>query len=617
MNTVDPVLAKVFLTKFKNQDHLKNWVSLFFKLDFPDTWVEPDSNSSPISWMWEVYQTYMNNTGNINPSVITVSSRESYKTLTEAVLAVILMVHFGATICHMAAIVSQATAAQKYIANFTRMIKPYLEFHQRELKSENSKEISIRNPDGSLTWMKIVVCSLTGANSSHSNILCIDEVDTIRSKEGIRAYGEASFIPGVFNGQFPITIKTSTMKFPGGLFSKEMEKATKNDWPVYRWNIIDITEFCPPERNLPHQPKETVFVGKNLPLKTLKVDEYSVLTDKEKEKYDQIEANAGCAKCPLLPVCRMRLANRSPKDKGGLWKPIDFTISQFQKTDPDLAEAQLLCWKPSSSGMVYPRFLNKDGEGNTYSLADAWFAFTGTAAPPGLTLPQLSDLMLKKGVNFYCGVDWGFRHAFSIIVSALLPSGEWWIMDTYSVSGLEFEQMMDLAKKVRDMYKPKKWFCDTAQPMFIQAFKKNKMPCGEFKKDVMGGISAVRGQIIDAQGRRRLKVIRHDRNDWLLKMFAEHCFLLDSNGNLTQEPDDSEVADSADALRYLGQNLFKPKKKTEIPSQNYGVNFTAEQPKVQYEDWLTQKARSLATEDVSDRRGNNGSIFFDFGDDEE
>lgn len=613
---VDPVLAKVFLSKFKTKAHLRNWISLFLHLDFPDSYVDPDSNSSPIDWMFETYMDYSKNEGNKSPEIIVISSRESYKTISEAVFGVIMMVHFNATLAHMAAIVPQATAAQKYINSFMQKISPYLEFHGFLMNSSNSKEISIKNKNGEVSFMKIIVCTITGANSSHTNLFTIDEIDTIRSQEGIRAYKEAQMIPGVFNGQFPITIKTSTMKFPGGLFSKEMEKAAKKGYKVRRWNIIDITEYCPPERNLPNEPRQKVFVGKNLPLSTLKPDEYASLTDKEKEKYDEIDAKAGCVKCKLLPVCRMRLSERSPRDRGGLWKPIDFTITQFEKTDADLAEAQLLCWKPSSSGMVYPRFLNKDVEGNTYTLAQAWFAFTGTEAPPGLTLPQLTDFMIKKGVNFYCGVDWGFRHAFSIIVSALPPSGEWWIVDTYSVPGLEFEQMMDLSKKVRDLYKPKKWYCDTAQPMFIQAFKKNKMPCGEFKKDVMGGISAVRGQIIDATGRRRMKVLRHERNDWLLKMFAEHCFLLDSNGNLTQEPDDSEVADSADALRYLAQNLFKPKKKAEIPLQNYGVNFTQEQPKQEYEDWLIQKARSLATEDNSDRRGNNGSIFFDFGDDE-
>jgi hypothetical protein len=619
-NIVDPLLAKVFLAKFETKDHIKNWISTFLELDFPDSWVDPDSNSSPIDWMYETYMSYKKNEGNINPEIIVISSRESYKTLSEAVFGVIMMIHFGATLAHMAAIVPQATAAQKYINSFMEKVAPYLEYHNRALNSQNAKEISIKNPDGTVSFMKIIVCTITGANSSHTNLFTIDEIDTIRSQEGIRAYKEAQMIPGVFNGQYPITIKTSTMKFPGGLFSKEMEKAAKNGYKVRRWNIIDITEKCPTERHRPDLPLQTLYLSQSLPLKTIIESEYISLTNKEQEKFDKFEAMGGCATCSLLPVCRGRLAERKDSDKGGLWKPIDFTISQFKKTDPDLAEAQLMCWKPSSAGMVYPRFLNKDIDGNTYTLAQAWEAFTGDKAPAGITLPFLIESLHKKDIKFYCGTDWGFRHAFAITVSAIMPNGEWWLVDTYSVSGLEFEQMMDLAKSIRDMYRPKKWFCDTAQPMFIKAFKNNKMPCGEFKKDIMGGISAVRGQIIDATGRRRLKVIRHDRNDWLLKVFAEHCFLLDSNGNLTQEPDDSEVADVADSLRYMAQNLFQPKKKGQVYNPLSNVNNTQIANNIterKYEDWLTQKARELATGPSGSEKGNSGSVFWDFGGNDE
>lgn len=617
---VDHILAKVFLSKFESKNHVKDWISTFLGLDFPDSWVDPDSNSSPIDWMYETYISYKNNEGNVSPEIIVISSRESYKTLSEAVFGVIMMIHFGATLAHMAAIVPQATAAQKYINAFMEKVAPYLEYHGRALNSQNAKEISIKNPDGSVSFMKIIVCTITGANSSHTNLFTIDEIDTIRSQEGIRAYKEAQMIPGVFNGQYPITIKTSTMKFPGGLFSKEMEKAAKNGYKVRRWNIIDITEKCEKERHRPDLPKQTLYLAQSLPLRTITEPEYISLTDKEKEKFNKFEAMGGCANCPILPVCKGKLAERKEGDKGGLWKPIDFTIAQFKKTDPDLAEAQLMCWKPSSSGMVYPRFLNKDVDGNVYTIAQAWEAFTGDQAPNGITLPYLIEHLQKKDIKFYCGVDWGFRHAFAITVSAVLPNGEWWIVDTYSVSGLEFEQMMDLAKTVRNMYRPKKWFCDTAQPMFIKAFKNNKMPCGEFKKDVLGGISAVRGQIIDASGRRRLKVIRHERNDWLLKMFAEHCFLLDSNGNLTQEPDDSEVADVGDALRYMAQNLFQPKKKGQNMYNPGFVNNTITETTVPvkvYEDWLTQKARELATQDGGESKGSTGGVFWDFGGNDE
>lgn len=620
---IDPALAKTFLVKFTSPKHLKEWIHNFLDFDFPDSWVDPDSNSSPIHWMFDTYKLYEANMGHTSPSTIIISSRESYKTLSQSVFAIIMMVQFGASIAHMAAIVPQATAAQTYIEMWIQRIQPYLAYHNIELDSKNAKEVSLKLANGKVAYMKIIVCSVSGANSSHTSIFTIDEIDTIRSKEQIRAYKEAQFIPGVFDGQHPLTVKTSTLKFPGGLFTKEMEKAQKSGWRVYRWNIIDITEKCKPDRHLPDEPKQLVYVNKKLPLKTISPAEYEVLIDKEREEYDQIEAMAGCAKCPLLPVCRGRLAARKETDTGGLWKPIEFTISEFAKTDADLAEAQLMCWKPSSAGMVYPRFLDKaDGTGNTLTPEQAWESFTGTPAPKRVHVPNLIDQMLKKGVRFYCGVDWGSTHAFAITVSALMANKEWWLVDAYSVSGLEFEQMMSLAMTVRDTYKPARWFADDSAPMFIKAFKKNGMPCAKFTKDVMGGIESVRGQILNGKGARKLKVIKYDRTDIILKVFAEHCFMLDSLGNLTNEPDDSDIADVADTLRYQGQNLFKPRGVVASPSfmQGLDAGVFKKVPTVEhaFQDWQTQKHRNQIGEKPIESSGRtfDKNVVWDFGGDD-
>lgn len=622
-NRVDETLAKTFLVRFTSPQHVKQWIHNFLDLEFPDSWVDPDSNSSPIHWIYNTYKMYEENKANESPDTIVISSRESYKTLSEAVFAIIMMSQFGASIAHMAAIVPQATAAQSYIEQFILKIKPYLDYHGIQLDAQNAKEISLKFDEGKPTerqaYMKIIVCTITGANSAHTNIFTVDEIDTIRSKEQIRAYKEARFIPGVFNGQHPVTIKTSTMKFPGGLFSKEMENAAKKGFRVYRWNIIDITEKCQPERHRPDLPKEQLYIAKNLPLRTITPDQYEGLIEKEREQYESIEAMGGCAKCPLLPVCKGRLAHRSEDDKGGLWKPIDFTISQFSTTDPDLAEAQLMCWKPSSQGMVYPRFLDKDdGTANTYTLKQAWETYTGEKFPNHAQFEDLIKLMLTRGIKFYAGVDWGTTHAFAISVSAKMPNGEWWLVDAYSIPGLEFQEMIDLAIEVRDMYRIVKWFADTSEPMFIKEFKKRRMPCADFTKDVRGGIEAVRGQIVNARDKRSLKVIKHDRTELFIKMFAEHCFKLDTLGNITKDPDDGEFADIADTVRYQGQNLFKAKGGVQSPSQDQPKQIPFGKDK-RYDTWMAQKVRNLQEVDkgVPQGKSGDGNVIWDFGSDDD
>lgn len=615
MDQLNETLAKAFLRKINSKEELANWVMSYLDFYFPDSHVDPASNSDPIDWMWEVYNMYKENRGHESPSVIVVSSRESYKTLTESVLAVLLMAHFQITIAHMAAIVPQATAASNYVKKFLARVMPYLAFHGWSMESQNDKEVTIKTPDGNIAGLKIIVCTVAGANSSHVSYMSYDEVDTVRSKEGIRAYQEAQFIPGVFNGQNPISVKTSTLKFPGGLFAKEKRKAEEKGWKIFQWNIIDITERCLPSRHKPELPKEVVYVSTKLPLSTINENSYHMLTDQERARYDKIEAMAGCAKCPLLPVCRGRLASRKPTDYGGLWKPLDFTIAQFDKVDPDLAEAQLMCWKPSSQGMVYPRFQDQpDGTGNVLSLNQAYENFTGNRPTRNIAFDELKQTLIRAGVSFYCGLDWGHSHAFAVSVFAIIPGMGPWLVDAYSVSGLEFDDMMALGARIRDMYKPKKWFADTAQPMFCKAFTKAKMPCAKFTKDVDGGIAAIRGQVMNAKGQRALKIVRHERTEVAISGFKEHCFKLDSIGNLTSDPDDGPVADIMDSIRYFGQNMYSVKGKAIVPTESAYPTHSPVNPSQPFGDtWLSQKIRNLA-ESTPHAKGSTGGVIWDMSD---
>jgi len=449
---------------------------------------------------------------------------------------------------------------------------------------------------------------------------CIDEVDVVRFPQ---AYEEAKLIPGMLRGRFPITFMTSTRKFAFGLMQKEIENARELDNPVLHWNIIDITEKCQPERYFPELEKQTRFISRNLPLENISPLEWSNKQDEMKNKYDEIEAYAGCADCKLLPVCRTRLADRPERDVGGLWKPIDFVINQFDKIEPDMAEAQLMCWKPSSTGLIYGRFDESEGE-NTLTLDQAYFEYTGVSRT-GVILDDIIDVFHKKGIKFYIGGDWGYTHAYAMIACAKLPSGETWIFETLAMPGLEYEDMIKYAIYFRDKYKPKRWFMDTAQPMFIKGFRKRRMPCKDFKKDVMGGIEAVRGQVVDARGKRRLKVIKTVENEFLIKGFSHHHFKLDAAGRITQEPDDEEYADVMDSLRYIGQNLFASNGNIKTSNSTASKNdmliarrkeLYEQNPMKVHSDVLVNRIRKLAVEGAADAKGKSdgGSILWDFSD---
>jgi intein/homing endonuclease len=71
--------ADLMFQKLSSAEELKNWVMLFLGLDMPIGSVDPDSNSSPIDAMWEIYNTIRLNKGAEIPGYIMLSARECYK----------------------------------------------------------------------------------------------------------------------------------------------------------------------------------------------------------------------------------------------------------------------------------------------------------------------------------------------------------------------------------------------------------------------------------------------------------------------------------------------------------------------------------------------------------
>lgn len=549
-------LAELMFKPLDSADELKDWIMMFFGLDMPNGHIDPDSNSSPIEAMWEIYSCIRWNKGEENPGYIMLSAREGYKTLSASILEALLIVHFKITIAHLAAIQAQSAKAIQYINFFFNKIEPLLEVSGWTKTSENKSKVSYRTKEGDDVYIRVIVATMAGANSEHTNMMFVDEIDVVANPQ---AYEEAKLIPGYAKGLHPVTVKLSTRKFAFGLMQKEIDLAPVSGDKILRWNLLDVTQRCPDSRHKPDQPKEDRYIAKSLPLKQLSAEEFSELQDVERDKYELVpQAHAGCATCKLLPVCKTRLAARPKEATGGLFKPVGAVINTFKKTDADRAEAQLMCWKPSTKGMVYPRFESTINSGNVITLERAWETLIGD--PPMKKKISEADLIWKMqqlGIQFYAGVDWGYTHDFVIVVFAMIPNGEVWIVDCYSMPGLEFSDILEIAKTYRDKYQMTKWWCDQAMPANIKSFNKNHMKSPAFTKDVMGGIEALRSKILDGNGRRLLKIWNTEACEKVKTAFQKHHFKLDTAGNPSLIPDDTPgIADSADAMRYVGQNMF-------------------------------------------------------------
>jgi hypothetical protein len=320
-NLSDPqkqAYAEIMFKRLSSPDELKDWIKAFLDLEYPNTITDKESTSNPVDAIWQVYDAFAKNDGAV-PGAIWLSARECLKTVSVAILEIILMLHFELEIAHAAAVESQSGICLKYIEGFFFKIEPLLLAHGWASASQNKRTFEFLTPSGRKPFIKVVICTPKGMNSLHANLLVVDELDLADRS----ALNEGKNIVGYSRGINPFTLFLSTRKYSFGLMAEMIDKADEMNYKLLRWNILDVTELCGPERHLPDEPKTTMYVAKSLPLKQINQSEYDFLTPPEQVKFDKLEnVHAGCEKCFLLPVCRTRLSKLPPNAKNGFYKPI-------------------------------------------------------------------------------------------------------------------------------------------------------------------------------------------------------------------------------------------------------------------------------------------------------
>jgi Hom_end-associated Hint/LAGLIDADG-like domain len=932
-----------FFSICKNEEELRAWFSVYFGLRFPMDTIDPDSTSNPVHAAYTIYAAVRDNTGDVNPGFIMLSSRDSYKTLVAAALETVILFHFRITIAHMAAIRDQSDKAISYVDSFVSKTQPYWSANGWKKLSDNKKKTEFLTDKGERPYLTVIICTMAGANGEHCSLVVADELDVVRDP---RAYDEAMVgIPSTYNNRHPIVVKLSTRKFAFGLMQKELDRAKDTGEKILRWNILDLAEKCPTEL---HGGKDEVFdryVANSLPLKTITVEEFQMLSDNKKHEWSPTKAYKGCLTCPLLPVCKTRLADkpdyahinktlyksistikgafkRAPSpdiaeaqllcfgeqtkilmgdgtlkniaeikigdqvvthtgniqkvsevfkrpfsgkayqvsnhsfkhfpdtvvtgehpyfingnrfetfefDKYGAVKttgdyaslpskyspssqmfirytqyvphevdvsegevrltnitgrhiPLDFPInydfgwivgyylaegflvkdrryknyslagisfcsdereieyhekvktfassiglttsgfkakvghgytldiynktlaelfyvlcgeiSDKKKLHPDLINAnpdflrgvlsgfdagdgtkrknsyrelttcseelasQLFfiasrfglcpritkmpmppkgkqpykvhhidpdyvskqqrtrykfeneynqyridkkveveydgfvynievpgdhsyiangvavhnCWKPSSKGLVYPRFVDNIAapypETNTVTISEAYYKLMGELPERPVTHQMLITEIVNLNLPVYSGLDWGYTKEFAFQVYCHMPWGDVWVLDTFGMPELELDDQVGYATQYQERYGVLRWWVDPAYPANKKTFNKKGLKSPDFTKDIMGGIEAFRGLIVDSLGNRRLKIlvanpeIEDDKlgngNQKLISALKVHHFKLDAQGNITKHPDDGEFSDTCDAARYYAQNMHGAK----------------------------------------------------------
>jgi hypothetical protein len=602
----DELKKKLVLRPLESPEELRAWMYLFLGILFPMGVVYPTSTHGPVDAMWRIYQLMRTGESEECPQVCMLSSRDSYKTLGAAALEVLCMLHFRLPVAHMAAIKTQSAKAIQYVNAFFRGLRPYLEHHSWKKTSDSKTYIEWITDRDETVYLNIITATIAGANSEHVPMLFIDEVDVVQDP---RALKEAKMIPSVYKGYFPLTVYLSTRKFAGGLMEKTLKETLEAHGEILRWNILDVTARIPIEEARVDEPKIPRYVSVQLPMENLSEEEFQEVIDENKPYYERVEAYAGIATHPLFPVMRNYLVDRPQDDHGYLYKPVSAVRNNFRQLPADMGEAQLLCNKPSSSGLVYPRF---DEDKNVISVAEAIEKITGEKSNIN-NFEYLKDLVVNLGVPIVGGGDWGFSDYTALGIFVILPGGVVLHMDTLAEQSLELDDIVKYATEFQREWNVDKWYVDQNYPAYIKTLKRKGLKVPKFKKVVEDGIAALQGRVVNAENVRKYYIIDTPNNKQVIDAFGEYRWKLDGKGEIVEgvpHHDKDGVSDIMDMIRYPHQNLFSKNSKVTfgVTGEKDSAIKTAVSNAENREAAVKQVNKAIMKDKISSLATNNGNI---------
>lgn len=475
----------------------------------------------------------------------------SHNTLSAAAIEVLLFVHFKFPMAHAAAIKFQAGACVSYVNGFFRKLTPYLEAHGWKKTSDNKTLIEWKTGEGEEISLTILTASVAGMNSRHVPFMALDELDLMDGN----AFKESRLVVSSYKGHAPLLLILSTRKYNFGLMEQQINLTPTIGGEVFRWNILDVTEHISKEEARADEPKITRYITSKLPMVNLSPKEYSILSDEEKNKYERFEAYAGIAEHKMLPIMKNMLVDRPEEDRGNLYKTVTAVHNNFKLTDIEIADAQLLCNKPSSAGLVYNRFVEPL---NTITIDDALFKLTDEKNE-NMSMEYFRDFLVNLGVVFIGGGDFGFTDFTSLVVLALIPNGEVWVVDGFCEQSLELSDIVKYTKELQDRWGVDKWFMEQAYPAYLKTMRKQGIKCPEFTKVVADGLTAIKSKIVDISNVRKFFVVRQPNTIRIIDAFTMYNWQLDSKGDIIEGKPfhgTDGTSDIMDSIRYPMQNLF-------------------------------------------------------------
>ena len=627
--TPDELKIRTLLFKpCDTRDELHDWVEYFLDLDLPGVIVDEDSNSTPLDMVWDCYTHQIHGCEDENISrILYYASREGGKSLAESTIEVMLLLHARNNIYHLAAIKEQSITVQRYIKKFLSqpLLRPFVEgdsktftgiffyvprdpslpyLSEEEWKTLPEQEKAQYNLVNNN--VEVLVATIQSCNSKHG-MLVLDEIDVMLGDEARAAYKQSVNIPSSSfskDGEvrLPLTVLTSTRKTSFGLVQDEINDAKRTGLVIKHWNTLDVTQACPAKRHRPDLPHLPIYRSDEN-LSALGEADYNNIPLKEQEKYVKDDGYHGCLhNCKLFAVCRGRLATKQT-GKSKFLKLISHVQNQCRNNSVDMFNAEHLCRKPGTTGLVYPRF---DEVKHVITPAEAYYKILGEAPAqgPNMTKRELVAFAKTRELPFSGGMDFGYTHLFAY-VHGFKDMSKFFVTHAFGIPELEPDQQLEAMEPF--LADNPAIYPDPENAQLIRVFKTNHFRMIKWKKikgSVVGGISCVQMKLTPTLGGEpELLFVREVGEDpgmdLLIKYLREHHWKLDAANKPTDMISDDNK-DLPDALRYCIMNVFPYKGKVvDTRAEMVAQLPVADDTGVQYhvKTWMSQKIAELTGEE--------------------
>jgi hypothetical protein len=607
----DEILRALVTKRLTTREDLSMWLLFFLGVDLADCTVSRFATSNPLDMVWSIYQFWADKTVEHPLSTFYIAGRASQKTLSCAVLQVLLPLHFGVGVVHFGGTKDQAGRAYEYFKKFVS--RPYIRGYLKDEPTQTKTLFNIAGIDeevehanasfnvaDSEVKIQILPISSMSVQGPHEPVVSLDELSSL-TPDKIRAYEDVSGVPisNPVDGHPWVKFGISSRKGKYTVIETEYDRRDKSGVIFKFWTVLENTKACPESirTNIPLEMYVNVY--ENV---AILQDAYDQLEPLKKSQYEKIQAYKGCYTCPLKALCAGDAAKQTSTCK--TLRPITSTIQEFKEA-PSLEWflSQKMSLTPASEGLVLPKFNRENFEKTPREIYNIW---TGTDPGREITKEELVVEMIKAGVKRHMGLDHGYSHPASFVVVFQDPADNIYVMKVIKRVGLEPNEVVELVAKLKNIYHLTRCHPDTARPDVNKMLRKVIKVGDDFDKDVDRGITLIRGKISPTVGSTKFFGIKGEVEDLSFELERYH-YDTDSAGKITEEVV-KELDDAIDALSYDAQNQWGNSAVNIPPADEVkGKEETreqyAEQVKAQMNNWLSSQIR----EHVVEQKGSAGS----------